>query len=162
MRPLSLRAQASENRGIKSMSKLVVWTAAAFLAMASLSAHAAPAVSFGDDNGDYANDGECDDGRFEGKGMTSTPLLSEDVLHDASDCKAAYEAGTISLRGVADDGTVDFGDDSGEWANDGECDDMRFVGPGMTTTALIDDDIMRDASDCRTAYEAGEIKLQLK
>jgi len=144
------------------MPKPVVWAATVLLALASLPVHAAPAVKFGDDASQYANDGECDDGRFAGKGMTTTPLLSDDVLHDATDCQAAYDAGRLTLRGVADDGTIDFGDDDGEWANDGECDDMRFVGPGMTTTALIDDDIMHDASDCRTAHEAGEIELRLK
>src|SRR5687768_16829874 len=42
----------------------------------------AAAPDFGDDNGSYANDGECDDKRFEGPGMTSTPLLDQDVRHD--------------------------------------------------------------------------------
>jgi hypothetical protein len=125
-------------------------------------AFAAPNVSFGDDSGNYTHDGECDDPRFEGPGMTSTALLSEDMLHDATDCQAAFDAGKLTLRGVADDGTVDFGDDTGSYSNDGECDDLRFTGPGMTTTTLIEDDVMHDATDCRAAYEAAKIKLHLK
>ncbi|MEL6684703.1 MAG: hypothetical protein AAFN63_09090 [Pseudomonadota bacterium] len=119
----------------------------------------AQSINFGDDSSQWANDGECDDGRFTGPGLTSTPLLEEDVLADATDCRTAFEAGRLTLAGVAADGTIDFGNDSGEWANDGECDDMRFAGPGMTTTPLLQDDIMRDASDCRDAYSAGRLKL---
>ena len=58
------------------------------------------AIDFGDDNGDWANDNECDDSRFEGAGMTATPLLEEDIGHDATDCRTAYEAGNLTLRGV--------------------------------------------------------------
>lgn len=54
---------------------------------------------------------------------------------------------------------VDFGTDSSEWANDGECDDPRFRGPGMTTTPLLEDDIRADATDCREAYERGDLTL---
>lgn len=125
-------------------------------------AFAAPAVSFGDDGGNYTHDGECDDPRFAGPGMTGTPLLSDDMLHDATDCQAAFEAGKLTLNGVADDGTIDFGDDNGSYTKDGECDDLRFVGPGMTATTLLEDDIMHDATDCRTAYEAAKVKLRLK
>lgn len=134
---------------------------AIFVALAA-PAHAAPSVSFGDDTGSYSNDGECDDPRFEGAGMTGTALLSDDILHDATDCQAAFDAGQLKLRGVADDGTIDFGDDNGSYANDGECDDLRFIGSGMTATSLIEDDIMHDATDCRTGYEAGKLKLHLK
>ncbi|SIT85610.1 hypothetical protein SAMN05421665_2100 [Yoonia rosea] len=119
----------------------------------------AQSINFGDDSSQWANDGECDDGRFTGPGLTSTPLLQEDVLADATDCRTAYEAGNLRLAGVSSDGTIDFGNDAGEWSNDNECDDMRFEGPGMTTTPLLQDDIMRDATDCRRAFEAGQLKL---
>ncbi len=59
------------------------------------------AIDFGDDSGDWANDNECDDSRFEGPGMTTTPLLEEDIGHDATDCRTAYEAGRLTLRGVS-------------------------------------------------------------
>ncbi|WP_157033309.1 hypothetical protein [Loktanella sp. S4079] len=116
-------------------------------------------VNFGDDSGEWANDGECDDPRFEGAGMTSTPLLQDDVLHDATDCRTAFEAGNLTLVGVGKGGIINFGDDNGEWSNDGECDDMRFAGPGMTSTPLLSEDIMHDATDCKTAYDAGRLTL---
>lgn len=55
---------------------------------------------------------------------------------------------------------INFGHDSGEWANDFECDDPRFTGKGMTSTPLLDSDIRRDATDCAAAYRAGQIKLR--
>ena len=116
-------------------------------------------INFGDDSSEWANDGECDDARFTGPALTSTPLLEEDVLADATDCRIGFEAGDLKLLGVAADGTVEFGNDSGEWSNDGECDDMRFEGPGMTATVLLQADIMTDATDCRDAFNAGQLKL---
>jgi hypothetical protein len=115
---------------------------------------------FGDDASDWANDGECDDPRFAGPGMTGTKLLDDDIGHDATDCNAAWEAGDLWIRG--DDGakTPDFGDDEGSWANDKECDDPRFAGDGMTSTKLLQEDILHDATDCRTAWEAGKLTLR--
>ena len=120
---------------------------------------AAQTIDFGTDSSQWANDGECDDGRFAGSGMTTTPLLQEDVMADATDCRAAFQAGRLQLRGVSGD-TVDFGTDSSQWSNDRECDDMRFEGPGMTTTPLLEDDIMADASDCKLFYDAGQLWLR--
>ncbi len=54
---------------------------------------------------------------------------------------------------------IDFGTDDGEWSNDNECDDPRFKGPGMTGTPLLEEDIKADATDCREAYERGELTL---
>ena len=124
----------------------------------------AQTIDFGDDSGQWSNDGECDDPRFEGPGMTTTPLLDSDIRADATDCRTAFKAGMLTLR--SDDnpadmivGGVNFGNDEGEWSNDGECDDMRFAGPGMTGTMLLSDDIMRDASDCRAAFQGGLLTL---
>jgi len=50
---------------------------------------------------------------------------------------------------------IDFGDDSGQFANDGECDDGRFVGNKMGLTSSE----RTDATDCRALYESGEIML---
>lgn len=55
--------------------------------------------------------------------------------------------------------TVDFGSDTSQWSNDGECDDPRFTGPGMTTMTLLEADIRADATDCKTAFDAGAITL---
>ncbi|WP_404401225.1 hypothetical protein [Pelagibacterium halotolerans] len=118
-------------------------------------------IDFGDDSGQWANDGECDDSRFEGDGMGVA--MGSHVMADASDCQAAYEAGSIVYIGdqratdpiVIDD--IDFGDDSGNWANDGECDDPRFEGSG--TGVALDDHLMADATDCSTAYQDGTVTL---
>lgn len=118
------------------------------------------APDFGDDEGAFANDDECDDPRFAGPGMTDTTLLDEDLGHDASDCSTAWENGDIWLIGDWGQDALDFGDDDGEWANDGECDDPRFTGEGMTETTLLQDDILHDATDCRTAFDAGDITLR--
>lgn len=118
-------------------------------------------IDFGDDSGEYARDGECDDLRFDGEGMTQTPLLAEDLYHDASDCRAAFEAKRITLSPMfirlSGKAEIVWGDDSGDFSRDGECDDMRFEGQGMTFTPLIAEDIGRDASDCRAAFEEGKI-----
>jgi hypothetical protein len=55
-------------------------------------------IDFGDDLSTWANDGECDDPRFEGEGTANT-LLEDDRYHDATDCSEAYSAGTIQLAG---------------------------------------------------------------
>lgn len=55
-------------------------------------------------------------------------------------------------------GDIDFGDNSSEWARDGECDDPRFAGRGMAST-LLEDDQLRDADDCRWLYNEGSIRL---
>jgi len=75
---------------------------------------------------------------------------------DGGDTSALTEAEQADRDPI---GIVDFGNDDGAWANDGECDDPRFKGPGMTTTPLLDDDIKADATDCRTAYENGDLTL---
>jgi len=125
-------------------------------------------VDFGDDSGQWPNDGECDDSRFDGTGMASE-MDDSAISKDATDCGAAFAKGTITLK---DTGTapadiaiatpinaINFGDDTSEWHNDGECDDPRFQGSGSATD-LVDADLMKDATDCKAAYEAGTITLK--
>ena len=148
-------------------------SAFALFLLAGLPAHA-QTPDFGDDSSIWAMDGECDDPRFVGEGMAADPQ-DADILADASDCAAAFEAGTISLDpAMADatppadrqttpdvmpaDGEIDFGTDSSPWANDGECDDPRFMGAGMAA-APQDSDMFADATDCRTLYDAGSIDI---
>lgn len=54
---------------------------------------------------------------------------------------------------------IDFGADSSTWANDGECDDPRFQGPGVASI-LVDADLRADATDCLNAYRAGRATLR--
>ena len=125
-------------------------------------AQSAGDIDFGDDSSQWANDGECDDPRFAGEGMASE-LVDADLARDATDCRTLFEAGSITLTAPdtgdsADVSAIDFGDDTSDWARDGECDDPRFAGSAMAIE-LEDIDIGRDATDCRTAYEAGSITL---
>ena len=116
-------------------------------------------IDFGDDSGNWANDGECDDPRFIGRGVGAS--LEDHRMADATDCRTAYEQGTIALASenteLNGESRINFGDDSGNWANDGECDDPRFTGEGVGVA--LDDHLMADATDCRTAYEAGTLTL---
>lgn len=144
---------------------------AALLILLGPPARAQDALDFGDDTSAWARDGECDDPRFAGPGVASV-TLEADRMADATDCSAAWEAGTATLAGgtqpgakpapapapAAAPGAVDFGDDSGQFANDGECDDRRFAGQGMAA-ALGWIDTGRDATDCRALFDAGRIRL---
>ena len=109
-------------------------------------------IDFGDDTSKWANDGECDDPRFAGQGMTSQ-LMTQDIGHDAADCKALSDAGSIVLI-TAD--TLDFGDNKSRWPNDGECDDPRFAGRGA---AMKQDprELGHDADDCRALLASGDL-----
>lgn len=52
-----------------------------------------------------------------------------------------------------------WGDNSSSWANDGECDDPRFAGPGVAQGNNATDRY-QDAYDCRLLYQQGEIYLR--
>ena len=52
-----------------------------------------------------------------------------------------------------------FGDDSSDWAENGECDDPRFQGSGMADT-VIDSDRLSDATDCQALFNLGEVNLR--
>ena len=105
-------------------------------------------LQWGDDTGDYANDGACDDARFESDGDDWSYQRAH-VLRDATDCRAQFEAGELTLY-------VDFGDNSGDYINDGTCDDNRFTGEGRSILET-DSQVKRDAVDCIEAYRAGTI-----
>ena len=117
-------------------------------------------IDFGDDSGKWANDGECDDPDFAGPGMTAKPTV-EGRKADASDCRAAFDLGTVWLGTATATGTIsfDYGSDSSQWANDGECDDPRFTGPG-TNKKLLEEDTMADASDCRALEADGSVTIR--
>ena len=133
-------------------------------------ATAAQPVDFGDDKGDFSKDGECDDKRFSGPGMTNTRLLEEDVGHDATDCRTAFEQNRLTLATAAPAASASYaasgidhimwGDDASRFSRDGECDDKRFTGAGLTSTPLLDSDVKHDASDCRTAFAQGRLTLK--
>lgn len=121
-------------------------------------------INFGDDSGQYPNDGECDDRRFTGQGMAAALGWSE-AGRDASDCRALHDAGRIRLwnpfEAVAATqcASIDFGADSGEFVNNGECDDPRFEGLG-SSAVVIPADSGADASDCRRLCDLGAVSLR--
>lgn len=124
----------------------------------------AQSISFGDDSGEYTNDGECDDRRFYGPG-TAPDIDSDHIGRDATDCRRGWEAGTIALwdhnsaRLATACEAIDFGADISEYANDNSCDDPRFEGMG-SASILLSEDRGRDASDCRQLCEMGAIYLR--
>jgi hypothetical protein len=135
----------------------------ALLAIAA-PAHAKDTINYGDNTSSFANNGECDDPRFDGQGMASI-LTASDRGHDAEDCAAGVKAGKVRFmplpayegEGKAPKiGEIDFGDDSSQFAHNGDCDDRRFGGRTMASI-LIDSDIRHDAADCRTGMEQGDL-----
>jgi hypothetical protein len=137
--------------------------------------HAAYAqnIDFGDDASQFSKDGECDDMRFSGPGMTDTTLIDSDIRHDATDCRSSYNQGRLTYQGghrqeaatgsgYATSGVnhIIWGDDASKYSKDGECDDKRFQGAGMTNTPLLDSDVKHDATDCRAAYNQGRLTLR--
>ena len=120
-------------------------------------------IDFGDDSGDYANDGDCDDIRFEGDRGGGAIDSNSHIMRDATDCRNLFRAGRISYTGRAAGAAsgIDFGDDSGDYTNDGDCDDTRFEGDrGSAAWEANDDYVRRDATDCRNLFLAGQIWLR--
>ncbi len=105
-------------------------------------------IDWGDNMGDYANDDACDDARFHEDG-DDWSYQRNHVLHDANDCRSLYEQGEITLY-------LDFGNNSGEYADDNTCDDNRFTGEGRSILTT-DSHIKRDAADCIAAYQADRL-----
>ncbi len=121
-------------------------------------------IRFGDDSSPVSGDGECDDRRFAGPGMASI-LSWESMARDASDCAALYRSGDIYLWNWRDAAiatrceAIDFGDDSGEYPNDYECDDYRFEGRGVAMNLRLEL-AGRDGSDCSRLCEYGMLSLR--
>ena len=131
----------------------------------------AQSFSFGDNDSEYAHDGECDDPRFAGPGMANSPSYA-DIAHDAADCSDLYYDDLVYFyqdlelfedeTSNNDDDFYDveesdeFGNNTSGYAHDGECDDPRFYGSGMASV-LSDNDIANDAADCRQQYIQGNI-----
>lgn len=89
---------------------------------------------------------------------------NDHIGKDRTDCLSAFESGSIKVASavpVKQDLVVDgihFGDDSSDFARDGECDDPRFEGDNMASS-LLEGDARHDATDCLVAYQNGSISL---
>lgn len=149
----SWHSAADDDRGQDAQDCFHAWLAGEIWPL-----HQRYGIAFGDDNGMWANDGTCDDPRFEGKGRSGATLRDQ-VLRDMTDCIEAYENARIDLT-VHDELElgIDFGDDTGSWSFDGECDDPRFDGSGMSEFPSRNH-LERDAIDCYRAYRAGDVVL---
>jgi len=72
----------------------------------------------------------------------STGLDRDAIGHDASDCRAEYLAGKLTVwdfataKSATRCDAIDFGDDKSEWPNDNKGDDARFDGPGADYVLL--------------------------
>ena len=92
--------------------------------------------------------------------------MTDSIGRDASDCRAAFEADTIQLNALfldpTDENPIDYGTNTAAFANDGECDDIRFTGDYASEVVYLAEDIGRDAEDCRAAVESGEARWQGK
>jgi hypothetical protein len=121
-------------------------------------------VNFGDDSSQYASDRECDDRRFVGQGM-ATALSSANIGHDATDCRALHDAGQIHVwnwseaQAATQCTAINFGDNTGQYVNDGECDDPRFEGISVARM-LNPSEIGHDAADCSQLCSFGTASLR--
>jgi hypothetical protein len=122
-------------------------------------------IDFGDNSGPFSDDGECDDPRFTGPGAAAATFDGAEFT-DAGDCSSLYLEGALTYidpdsvdTGVAVNSEgVNFGDNTGMFPDDGECDDPRFAGPGAAAFTSVDSEL-RDADDCRSLFESGQITL---
>jgi hypothetical protein len=90
------------------------------------------------------------------------------MMGDASDCAALEAEGKVTIRTVYspqyaagapyNSSGIDFGDNRSDYADDEQCDDPRFEGPGAAVV-LLESDLRHDANDCRAAYESGTVML---
>ncbi|MEL6859417.1 MAG: hypothetical protein AAFO74_13605 [Pseudomonadota bacterium] len=109
---------------------------------------ALPSIIYGDDSGTFAKDGACDDARF----LTAREEWGyhrQHIRKDATDCETLHRSGELTLH-------LEFGDNTGELANNSVCDDPRFVGEGRSAVNL-DAYTKKDAADCLAAYSIGTV-----
>ena len=125
-------------------------------------------IVFGNDRGLWPHDGECDDPRFQNAPDSTSQAMAEspsasNVGNDATDCREYFSKGEIILRPIGDKDGIVFGDNTGKWAFDGECDDPRFedkLGMENSMSSFLSKmGVKRDATDCRDAYDRGVIML---
>jgi hypothetical protein len=136
----------------------------AFVLVGACATVAATNINFGNNTSRYANDGECDDPRFTGAGMASS-VDTSGRERDAVDCAEQFSLGRVRLIrtraewDLAQCASIDYGGNSSDWANDNECDDPRFAGPGVHRTLLARDE-QSDANDCRALCNSGQVWLR--
>lgn len=93
----------------------------------------------------------CDKSKGGASAVTASPSVAPSVAPLATIPTPTPAAATL---------TIEFGDDASKYSRDGECDDRRFSGPGMTDIPLLDSNIKHDASEWRAAFEQGRLQLK--
>jgi hypothetical protein len=97
-------------------------------------------------------------GQFIGLQRVATALMNSTTRSEVM--KQLYLAIALAVMvpqfGFAQ--SVRFGDNSSEWAKDGECDDRRFRGAAMASS-LDADDTGKDRTDCKRGYDMGQLKI---
>jgi hypothetical protein len=97
--------------------------------------------------------------------MATSALSIGNTGRDASDCRALYDAGRIRFwnpleaQAATQCASIDFGTDTSQYANDGECDDIRFEGL-TAASGLSAENTRADAADCRQLCERGAVSLR--
>ena len=109
---------------------------------------------WGGDHGRWVHDGVCNDPRFVGDPVAQPERMGASGS-DASDCRRLFEQGRLHIRDL----NGYFGDDAGDYARDGECDDPWFEGDGVDLI-LLAQDRGHDATDCRRLFEEGRIRFR--
>ncbi|RTE85821.1 MULTISPECIES: hypothetical protein [Gammaproteobacteria] len=75
-----------------------------------------------------------------------------------------FGSAVVLAMGLTGCGGVDFGDDTGPYTMDRECDDPRFSDvpstPGGMAGSLDASNIKKDATDCEGFFTAGWIELR--
>ena len=93
-----------------------------------------------------------------GGGASVGNAVAGALLGDALGAGGGGRALLGNALGAGGLGNRNFGDDSGAYPNDGECDDGRFTGQGMGAAS----EVGKDASDCRRLLNAGRIRWRTR
>lgn len=94
-----------------------------------------------------------------GVNLRNTLAIAEKVQNESEEAGETPASPPVPQEQLASS-EIAWGDDSGNYANDDACDDGRFHDDG-DEWSYQRNHVLRDATDCRTLYEASEITLYL-
>ena len=96
-----------------------------------------------------------------GVNLRNTLAIAANVQNESEEADEAPSSPTPSRpQEQISSELIAWGDDTGSYANDDACDDGRFHEDG-DDWSYQRNHVLRDATDCRTLYEAGNITLYL-
>ena len=94
-----------------------------------------------------------------GVNLRNTLAIAANVQNESEDGDETTSSASAQQAQIASS-EIAWGDDSGNYANDEACDDGRFHEDG-DAWSYQRNHVLKDATDCRTQYEAGNITLYL-